>query len=120
MSPADALTLSRAVLAAPIASAMAYFLDGGSSVPFIALYLAAFVLDFLDGKAARSKGMCTERGAKMDVLADLLVAGASSIVLAAYGQLHPAYIVLMVLQFSVFFRLNNVRLEYDRCGRIAG
>ena len=120
MSLADALTLSRAVFAVPVALALAFFLDGGSSVPFIVLYLAAFATDCLDGKAARSKGTCTERGAKMDVLADLLVAGASAIVLAMHGQLHLAYIILMVLQFSVFFRLSHVRLEYDCCGRIAG
>ncbi len=120
MSLADALTLSRAVLAAPVALALAYFLDGGSVLPFLILYLVAFATDYLDGKAARSKAVCTEHGAKMDVLADLLVAGASSIVLAMYGQLHPAYVVLMLLQFAVFFGLSDVHLKYDRCGRIAG
>ena len=76
-------------------------------MPFIVLYLAAFATEYLDGRAARSKGTCMNRGANMDVL-------------AMHGQLHLAYIILMVLQFSVFFRLSHVRLEYDRCGRIAG
>ncbi len=119
-SAADALTLSRAAVSVPVALALASFLEGGSILPFLALYAFAWATDVMDGTVARAKGACTERGAKMDVAADLLASVLSSAVLAIYGQLHPAYVALMAVQFAVFFGFSRVHMEYDRCGRIAG
>lgn len=118
---ADILTWSRVILAIPSAWALSGFLGGRvSPLPFIALYALACLTDLLDGRVARTQGTCSENGARLDVVADLLISGAAAGILTAYGELSVWYLTVMLLQFAVFFLLSGVRLRYDVCGRTAG
>jgi len=118
---ADILTWSRVILAIPSAWALSGFLEGNlSPLPFISLYALACLTDILDGKIARAQGTCSEHGARLDVVADLLISGAATGVLTAYGELSAWYLTVMLLQFAVFFSLSGIRLRYDVCGRAAG
>ncbi len=118
---ADILTWSRVILAIPSAWALSGFLGGRlSPLPFIAFYALACLTDLLDGRVARAHGTCSEHGARLDVVADLLISGTAAGILTAYGELSIWYPTVMLLQFAVFFRLSGIRLRYDVFGRAAG
>lgn len=71
-SPADRVTLARAVLAACCAVLTTAALLGGqpAGFPLVAVGTAAFVLDAVDGPVARRTGTASADGARLDTATD--------------------------------------------------
>ncbi|HEU5271218.1 MAG TPA: CDP-alcohol phosphatidyltransferase family protein [Jatrophihabitans sp.] len=70
-SPADRITLVRAGLAAGVAALVVdSFLRPVSLAALVGLAAAALVLDAVDGRVARRRGVCSELGARFDMEVD--------------------------------------------------
>jgi phosphatidylglycerophosphate synthase len=75
MGPADAVTLTRAVLVGGLAALSADGLAGGSGSvdTLVTLAATALVLDAVDGAVARASGTASELGARFDMEVDALL-----------------------------------------------
>ncbi len=90
----NALTCAR-LLAVPVVLAL---LVAGSEAWAAALFVAAALTDFLDGRLARRRGGAGESrlGALLDPLADRLVISGVAVVLAVKGLLPAILVALLV------------------------
>ncbi len=107
--------LTGLVIACGIAALQAIFVgDGTSASKFI---LIACVLDALDGRVARRIGACSQIGAEMDSLADLLTFCAAPAVLlsALHFQERPemGYLLATIFCLCGAFRLARFNLKHD-------
>jgi CDP-diacylglycerol--glycerol-3-phosphate 3-phosphatidyltransferase len=81
----------------------------------LAMFVAAIVSDYYDGKLARESGQITDFGRLMDPLADKLVVSAA-IILLAQKQLVPAWMVIAIV--SREFLVTGLRLLGTQKGRV--
>jgi CDP-diacylglycerol--glycerol-3-phosphate 3-phosphatidyltransferase len=88
----NALTCAR-LLAVPVVLAL---LVAGSEAWAAALFVAAALTDFLDGRLARRRGGASRLGALLDPLADRLMISGVAVVLAVKGLLPAILVALLV------------------------
>jgi len=93
------LTLSR-ICAVPLVVALALVQRPGADLAAAAVFAAAAVTDYFDGRIARERRQLSEFGRMLDPIADKLLVGATLMVLAGEGRLGrwsllPAIVVLL-------------------------
>lgn len=98
---ASILTIGRMVLA------LILLLPPVFSVSFMVLYLLAGMTDILDGWVARKTGTVSERGARMDTVADMIFAAVCLIKILPVMAL-PTYLWIWVGMICVIKVLNIV------------
>jgi phosphatidylglycerophosphate synthase len=95
MGPADAVTLTRAVLVGGVAALSADGVAGGGSAPvgtLVTLATIALLLDGVDGMVARRSGTVSELGARFDMEVDAFLI----LVLSAYVASTTGWWVLAI------------------------
>jgi cardiolipin synthase len=93
------LTLSR-IAAIPLLVLAAFFRTPWGDVAACALFSAAAITDYFDGKIARDRKLTSDFGRMLDPIADKLLVGAALMLLAGMGRLSdlgllPAIIILL-------------------------
>ena len=93
------LTLSR-IAAIPLVVVFAFAGGGGGDLAACALFSAAAITDYFDGKIARERQQITAFGRMLDPIADKLLVGAALMLLAGLGRLTllgllPAIVILL-------------------------
>jgi cardiolipin synthase len=93
------LTLSR-IAAIPLLVALAAIREPWSDLAACALFSAAAITDYFDGKLARERQQISAFGRMLDPIADKLLVGAALMLLAGLGQLStiglfPAIVILL-------------------------
>ena len=93
------LTLSR-IAAIPLLVAMAALRQPWADLAACALFSAAAITDYFDGKLARSRKQISEFGRMLDPIADKLLVGAALMLLAGMGRLtdfglFPAIVIML-------------------------
>lgn len=113
---ANVLSLSRALLVAPIAW-MVY--NGGPLAPMLGLIALAVATDFFDGKVARATGDVSEWGKVLDATADKLAAAAVTLALLTRpeeaGPRLPLWFVLLAITRDALLALGGM-LQTRRLG----
>jgi cardiolipin synthase len=98
------LTLSR-IAAIPLIAALMLARVPAADLAACALFTAAAVTDWLDGKLARARGITSELGRMLDPIADKLLVGATLMLLAGLGRLSDlgvlAAVVIMLREIMV-------------------
>ncbi len=92
------LTVSR-IAAVPLLVALVAWRESSTDVAACALFVAAAVTDWLDGRIARWQHSQSALGRMLDPIADKLLVGATLMVLAGMGRLpssglYPAIVIL--------------------------
>lgn len=85
----NVLTISR-IAAIPLLVALVAWRTPGGDVAACAVFVAAGVTDWLDGRIARSWQLHSDLGRMLDPIADKLLVGATLMVLAGMGRLPPS------------------------------
>lgn len=93
------LTLSR-IAAIPLLVALCVARAPWADVAACAVFSAAAVTDYFDGKIARDRGVTSDFGRMLDPIADKLLVGAALMLLAGLGRLsdlglYPAIVILL-------------------------
>ncbi|MFT8244592.1 CDP-diacylglycerol--glycerol-3-phosphate 3-phosphatidyltransferase [Roseomonas sp. BN140053] len=93
------LTLSR-IAAIPLVILLAYAQDGWGDLGACAVFSAAAITDYFDGKIARERQLISAFGRMLDPIADKLLVGAALMLLAGLGHLSllgllPAIVILL-------------------------
>lgn len=93
------LTLSR-IAAIPLLVAMALLRSPGGDVAACAVFSAAAITDYFDGKIARERQIVSAFGRMLDPIADKLLVGAALMLLAGTGRLSdlallPAILIML-------------------------
>jgi cardiolipin synthase (CMP-forming) len=93
------LTLSR-IAAIPLLVALASIREPWADLAACALFSAAAITDYFDGKLARERQQTSAFGRMLDPIADKLLVGAALMLLAGMGQLSafgllPAIVILL-------------------------
>jgi len=82
------LTLSR-IAAIPLLVALAALHSPGGNLAACAVFAAAGITDYFDGKIARGRAQMSDLGRMLDPIADKLLVGATLMLLAGQGRLSP-------------------------------
>ncbi|HEX2942553.1 MAG TPA: CDP-diacylglycerol--glycerol-3-phosphate 3-phosphatidyltransferase [Rhodopila sp.] len=95
----NVLTLSR-LAAIPLIVALAALQTPGGDLAACALFTAASITDYLDGKIARSRQQGSDLGRMLDPIADKLLVGATLMVLVGQHRmsrlgLYPAIVIIL-------------------------
>ncbi|CAH0295126.1 hypothetical protein SRABI83_04331 [Arthrobacter sp. Bi83] len=108
ITPADRVTLVRAVLAACCAAMAvpALFSDRLPGVPFIVIGSVAFLLDAVDGAVARRFACASPAGARLDVQTDAALVLVLSV--AAVGSFGP-WVLAVGLMWYAFIAAGRLR-----------
>jgi cardiolipin synthase len=88
MNLPNLLSLSR-IAAIPVLVALVAVHRPGADLAACALFGAAGITDWLDGRIARQRKLQSELGRMLDPIADKLLVGATLMVLAGMGRLSP-------------------------------
>jgi cardiolipin synthase len=93
------LTLSR-IAAIPLLVVLASLREPWSDLAACAVFSAAAITDYFDGKLARSRQQISDFGRMLDPIADKLLVGAALILVAGTGRLsafglYPAIVILL-------------------------
>jgi len=93
------LTLSR-IAAIPLLVALAVIRDPWADLAACALFSAAAITDYFDGKLARERQQTSAFGRMLDPIADKLLVGAALMLLAGMGRLSilgllPAIVIML-------------------------
>jgi len=98
------LTLSR-IAAIPMIAALMLARAPWADLAACALFTAAAVTDWLDGRLARARGSTSDFGRMLDPIADKLLVGATLMLLAGLGRLSNlglvAAVVIMLREITV-------------------
>lgn len=98
------LTLSR-IAAIPVIAALMLARTPWGDLAACALFTAAAVTDWLDGRLARAHGLTSDLGRMLDPIADKLLVGATLMLLAGLGRLSDlgllAAVVIMLREITV-------------------
>jgi phosphatidylglycerophosphate synthase len=117
LTAANMLSLSRAILVAPITWLVWH---GGPVGPLSALVALAIATDFFDGRVARWSRTVSEWGKVLDAIADKLAAAAVCVALLlrpeASGPRLPLWFVALVLGRDVLLTLGGI-MQRRRVGR---
>ena len=89
------LTLSRIVIT-PVIVLLLYFPNKITCLAATALYIAASVSDYLDGKLARSTSQVTSFGKFLDPLADKVLNCSMLIIMTYQGWIHAWVVIIIV------------------------
>ncbi len=98
-------------------------LSGGASNIAMAIFLAAALTDFLDGRLARLTGTVTELGKSLDPVADRIFVGGTIIALTVSGRLPvPGMALIAVRDISMIvgyklFKRRGVIIRVSRLGK---
>ena len=82
------LTLSR-IAAIPLLVALAALHSPGGNLAACAVFAAAGITDYFDGKIARGRAQMSDLGRMLDPIADKLLVGATLMLLAGQARLSP-------------------------------
>ncbi|UFN50847.1 CDP-diacylglycerol--glycerol-3-phosphate 3-phosphatidyltransferase [Roseomonas sp. OT10] len=93
------LTLSR-IAAIPLMVLLAYAQSGWGDLAACAVFSAAAITDYFDGKIARERQMTSAFGRMLDPIADKLLVGAALMLLAGFNRLSllgllPAIVIML-------------------------
>jgi len=94
------LTLSR-IAAIPMIAALMLARAPWADLAACALFTAAAVTDWLDGRLARARGITSDFGRMLDPIADKLLVGATLMLLAGLGRLSDLGLVAAVVILSL-------------------
>ena len=75
------------------------------------VFILAYVTDAFDGYLARRRNQVTDFGKLMDPMADKLLTTAALIMLAAYGMIHPAAVIIILSREFIISALRLVCIE---------
>jgi cardiolipin synthase len=115
---ANALTCAR-LLAVPVVLAL---LVAGSEGWAAALFVAAALTDFLDGRLARRRGGASRLGALLDPVADRLMISGVAVVLAVQGLLPSLLVALLVFRDTLALvggMLLRAKVSVNKVGKAA-
>jgi cardiolipin synthase (CMP-forming) len=95
----NVLTLSR-IAAIPLLVALVALHTAGTDLGACALFSAAAITDYFDGKLARDRGQSSDLGRMLDPIADKLLVGAALMMLAGMNRLsatglYPAIVIML-------------------------
>ncbi len=95
----NVLTLSR-IAVIPLLVALAALNSAGAHLAACALFAAAAITDYFDGKLARDRRQTSDLGRMLDPIADKLLVGAALMMLVGTGRLsaaglYPAVVIML-------------------------
>lgn len=115
MNPSNILTLCRLAMGLALPFLLTFPIPFGKTIGLL-IFLVAALTDYWDGRLARDKYGVTAFGQLMDPLADKVLISAAFICFVAWGQIVPAWIVVVIIARE--FMVTGLRLLGANRGKI--